>query len=74
MKNMLENTWIYGSKIAHKGLHNEKYPENSIGAIQNAIDHGYPFEIDGDDFSFLLTHKGQIYRHKTSIQTESSAK
>ena len=43
---MLENTWIYGSKIAHKGLHNEKYPENSIGAIQNAIDHGYPFEID----------------------------
>lgn len=43
---MLENTWIYGSKIAHKGLHNEQYPENSLGAIQNAIDHGYPFEID----------------------------
>ena len=45
-ESMLENTWLYGSKIAHKGLHNERYPENSLGAIQNAIDHGYPFEID----------------------------
>lgn len=29
---------------------------------------GYPFEIEGDDFSFLLTQKGQILRHKTKIQ------
>ena len=43
---MIESTWIYDSKIAHKGLHNDIYPENSLGAFKHAIDNGYPFEID----------------------------
>lgn len=31
---------------AHRGLHNESYPENTLVAYQNAIDHGYGFEFD----------------------------
>ena len=37
-------------------------------AIVSNSDKGYPFDIDGDEFSFLLTCKGQILRHKTSIK------
>ena len=31
---------------AHRGLHNDKYPENTLVAYQNAIDHGFGFEFD----------------------------
>ena len=32
--------------IAHRGLHNEKDPENSLSAFSNAIEKSYPIEID----------------------------
>ncbi len=32
--------------IAHRGLHNEEYPENTLLAFQNAIDYGYAIELD----------------------------
>ena len=32
--------------IAHRGYHNIKYPENSIGAFKNAIKNGYTIELD----------------------------
>lgn len=32
--------------IAHRGLHNEYFPENSIGAIKNAFINDYSCEID----------------------------
>ncbi|MDR2091220.1 MAG: glycerophosphodiester phosphodiesterase [Clostridiales bacterium] len=38
--------WLFTSKIAHRGLHNEKYPENSIPAFQNAVDNGFNIETD----------------------------
>ena len=31
---------------AHRGLHNESLPENSLGAFKNAVDNGYGIELD----------------------------
>lgn len=45
MENIWES-WIVNQKIAHRGLHNEKYPENSIGAFKNAIKYGFAIELD----------------------------
>lgn len=40
------NSWLVETPIAHRGLHNKECPENSLPAFQNAIDAGYPIEID----------------------------
>jgi len=32
--------------IAHRGYFNEVYPENSLGAFQRAVDHGFSVELD----------------------------
>ena len=40
------NSWLIKDYIAHRGLHNEKNPENSLGAFMNAIDEGYAIELD----------------------------
>lgn len=45
MENIWES-WIVKQKIAHRGLHNEKFPENSISAFKNAIKHGFAIELD----------------------------
>lgn len=31
---------------AHRGLHNEEFPENSLGAFNNAAEHRYGIELD----------------------------
>ena len=41
-----ENHWLISQPIAHRGLWNEQIVENSITAYQNAIDNGFPIEID----------------------------
>lgn len=47
MKSRLNgNEWILTKPVAHRGLWTEVYPENSISAYQNAIDNGYPIEMD----------------------------
>lgn len=38
--------WLKNIKVAHRGLHNEQYPENSIGAFENAIKHHFVIELD----------------------------
>ncbi len=38
--------WLTGKYIAHKGLHNDKIPENTIAAFNQAIAKGYPIELD----------------------------
>jgi glycerophosphoryl diester phosphodiesterase len=38
--------WLVETPIAHRGLHDETRPENSLAAIENAIEHGFPVEID----------------------------
>ena len=42
----LFKTWLVEYPIAHRGLHTNTLPENSLGAFQNAIDNGYPIELD----------------------------
>lgn len=39
-------TWLTKHPIAHRGLHNNIYPENSMGAFKNALNNGYPIELD----------------------------
>lgn len=39
-------SWITTTPIANRGLYNETYPENSIGAINNAIEKGYGICVD----------------------------
>ena len=41
-----ETHWLLNLPIAHRGLWGETIPENSILAYQNAVDNGYPIEID----------------------------
>ena len=42
----LFNTWLVNKYIAHRGLHNAKYPENSMSAFNNAKEMGYAVELD----------------------------
>jgi len=42
----VESKWYLKYKIAHRGLHNQTMPENSLPAFQNAIDHGFAIELD----------------------------
>ncbi len=49
---MLDEGFMY---FAHRGLHNEKYPENSNGSFLNAINNGIAFETD-----IWLTSDGKL--------------
>lgn len=41
-----KNYWLLTTPIAHRGLWNEQIIENSLTAYKNAVDRGYPIEID----------------------------
>jgi len=43
---MKSSDWILAKPIAHRGLHCDRVPENSLAAFEAAIDAGYPIEID----------------------------
>ena len=38
--------WLFDRPIAHRGLHNAEFPENSMPAYENAIAHNFNIEID----------------------------
>lgn len=40
------DSWICNKYIAHRGLHDETTPENSIPAFKKAIEAGYAIELD----------------------------
>ena len=74
------DSWLLTKPIAHRGLWGENIIENSLSAYQNAINNGYPIEIDlyssidGKLFSFhdqdlarMTGAKGKIY-DKTAKQ------
>lgn len=42
----ISQSWIVNKKIAHRGLHNGKFPENSLGAFGSAAKHGFAIELD----------------------------
>ncbi len=41
-----DGLWLLNNPIAHRGLWGGNIPENSLPAYQNAVDNGYPIEID----------------------------
>jgi glycerophosphoryl diester phosphodiesterase len=41
-----KDCFLFNKPIAHRGLWNENIVENSLLAYQNAVEHGYPIEID----------------------------
>lgn len=50
---------------AHRGLHNEQYPENSLPAFENAKNHGYGIELDvhvTKDDELVICHDFNIQR------------
>ncbi len=61
----MENRWYCKYKIAHRGLHNNAFPENSLPAFQNAIDLGFAIELDirilGDN-TLVIFHDHNIKR------------
>ncbi len=42
----LFNTWLVNKYIAHRGLHDNKHPENSLSAFKYAAEMGYAIELD----------------------------
>ncbi|GFE64761.1 glycerophosphodiester phosphodiesterase family protein [Litoreibacter roseus] len=75
--------------IAHRGLHNSSrgIVENSLGAFREAIDAGYPIELDvqlshdGDAMVFhdydlrrLTNHNGPVRQHKAANLKEITLK
>jgi len=43
---MSNNDWLLKKPIAHRGLHDDQVPENSMEAFEAAIEAGCPIEID----------------------------
>ena len=61
----MENNWFSKYRLAHRGLHNEKYPENSLGAFENAIKHKLAIELDVrllKDGTIVIMHDSNILR------------
>ncbi|MGI6728300.1 MAG: glycerophosphodiester phosphodiesterase family protein [Anaerovoracaceae bacterium] len=61
----LETSWLTCRPIAHRGLHDEKYPENSIPAFKAAIEFNYPIELDvqiSADDVIIVFHDFNTYR------------
>ncbi|MCL2861964.1 MAG: glycerophosphodiester phosphodiesterase [Firmicutes bacterium] len=61
----IRKTWIIKTMIAHRGLYNEEFPENSSAAFENAIDNGYAIEMDLrmlDDGTVVVFHDEKLAR------------
>ena len=59
------NSWLVNKYIAHRGLHNDKYPENSLGAFEHAIENDYAIEIDIhkiEDGTIVVFHDDTLKR------------
>lgn len=55
MRNNIYDTWLVKTPIAHRGLHDDIFPENSLSAFAAAIEKGYAIETD-----LQLTADGEI--------------
>jgi len=57
--------WLYDKKIAHRGLHNAEYAENSMSAFRHAIENNYNIEIDvqlNKDGDVVVFHDSSLKR------------
>lgn len=62
---MSKHNWLYDKPIAHRGLHNETIPENSLASFKAAKDKGYNIEIDIhllEDGDFAVFHDANLRR------------
>ncbi|MDE6275863.1 MAG: hypothetical protein K2M75_04920 [Clostridia bacterium] len=61
-----DTKWLTATPVAHRGLHNNKtLPENSLGAFENAIKHGYGIEFDvwlTNDKELIVHHDPKLNR------------
>ncbi len=61
----VKESWLLKKPIAHRGLHNEEVPENSLAAFARAIEKGYPIELDIriiDDGTVIVFHDDKLGR------------
>lgn len=61
----IKKTWLCTDPIAHRGLHNNEKPENSIAAFKNACEVGCPVELDVqiiDDSTIIVFHDYDLKR------------
>ncbi len=57
--------YFLNKPIAHRGLHDASKPENSLSAIEYAVDKGYPIEIDihiSKDLHAVVHHDNNLKR------------
>ncbi len=57
--------WMYNTYIAHRGYHNETFPENSIGAFKRAMENGFGMEFDVrllKDDTLVIMHDDNLKR------------
>ncbi|MEG0584902.1 MAG: glycerophosphodiester phosphodiesterase family protein [Christensenellaceae bacterium] len=60
-----EKTWLSDYHYAHRGLHTDFYPENSLPAFQNAVQNGYAIETDvrlSKDGVIMVFHDSTLLR------------
>lgn len=58
-------SWILSNPIAHRGLHNFEFPENSLPAFKNSVEHGFAIELDVriiDDNTVIVFHDEKLDR------------
>lgn len=60
---------LQGWKYAHRGLHDENLPENSMGAFRAALEHGYGIELD----IHLMKDGNLAVIHDTSLKRTAGA-
>ena len=57
--------WLLNTPIAHRGLHDETNPENSMPAFKAAIERGFHIEIDvhlSKDNQLVVFHDANLKR------------
>jgi len=62
---MKDMKWIKDGKFAHRGLHDDHFPENSMGAFKNAILNNYDIELDirmTKDNNIVVIHDSNLKR------------
>lgn len=61
----ISTSWLLKTPIAHRGLHNFDFPENSLPAFENAVKNGFPIELDvrlTDDQTVVVFHDEKLSR------------
>lgn len=60
-----DDSWLLNKPVAHRGLHNDIYPENSMGAFEYAVKCGFPIEMDVHltcDGHLIVFHDNDLLR------------